>query len=528
MAEDLTFDGLIAARRARPDPRPVFVTEDGRELMPEAFEVEVGRAAAWLCAQGVGAGDRIAIWMTNCTDWMALLFGAARIGAIVAAVNTRYRTAELHHILSSSGARLLIFGGADRHADFRAMIAALDTTTLPDLLALATPDATDLSPLQGLPVAHCAFAGHTPLPAGKARPSDPVMLFTTSGTTSKPKLVVHTQASMALHARNCAQAYGFEEPAARYLAAMPFCGVFGLNPTFAAVAGGAPVHVMRAFAVASALEIARSAPITHFFGSDEMFRQMWAMDRSAFSHARLCGFASFTPGLGPVLREMAEAGLPLCGVYGASEVNAIFAVQPTDASIAHRLQGGGRPSGPAAEVRVRHPETGALCAPGESGVLEIRAATNFSGYFRNPEATAKAIDPEGFFHSGDVGYLRGDGTFTYLARNGDFIRLSGFLTDPVEIEEVIESAEGVLKAQVVGVTQEGKTRPVAFVQLRADAAPDPDTILAHTAERLAHYKVPVALIPLTEFPTVESANGLKIQKARLREMAETHLRETTA
>lgn len=528
MTAELTFDALIAARRAAPATRPVFVTAEGRDILPDAFEAEVGRAAGWLRAQGIGAGDRVAIWLPNCVTWMALLFGAARIGAIVAAVNTRYRTAELHHILASSGARLLIFGSPDRHADFRAMAAALDIATLPELTAFATPDAADLSPVQSLPVAPCRFQGIAPLPPGDAAPSDPVLLFTTSGTTSKPKLVVHTQASMARHARNCARAYGFDTDGAAYLAAMPFCGVFGLNPTFAAIAGGAPVHVMPAFAPEPALRIARAAPITHFFGSDEMFRQMWQADPGAFSRARICGFAAFTPGLGPVLREMAEAGLPLAGVYGASEVNAIFAIQPADAPVAHRLQGGGRPADPGAEIRVRHAETGALCAPNESGVLEIRAATNFAGYFRNPEASARAIDAEGFFHSGDIGYLRGDGTFAYLARNGDFIRLSGFLTDPAEIEEVIEAAEGVARAQVVGVAHEGRTCPVAFIQPTPGARPDPAAILAHTRARLAHYKVPLRVIAVADFPTTESANGLKIQKTRLRDLAEAHLKEETS
>lgn len=527
MAKELTFDGLIAARRLRTATRPVFVTEDGQEMTPDAFEVAIGRAAAWLRAQGIGAGDRVAIWLPNCTAWIALLFGAARIGAIVAAVNTRYRTAELHHILASSGARLLIFGGPDRHADFYAMTAALDFSSLPELTALATPDARDLSPIQGLAVAQCCFDGLAPLPAGPAMPSDPVLLFTTSGTTSKPKLVIHTQASMTRHALNCARAYGFDADGARYLAAMPFCGVFGLNPTFAALAGGAPIHVMPTFSVAPALAIARAAPITHFFGSDEMFRLLWQTEPGALSQARLCGFASFTPGLGAILREMAEAGLPLAGVYGASEVNAIFAVQPTDALIEYRLQGGGRPSAPEAEIRVRDVETGALCAVGESGVIEIRAVTNFSGYFRNPAATAKAINAEGFFHTGDVGYLRGDGTFAYLARNGDFIRLSGFLTDPAEIEEVIEEARGVAKAQVVGVAHEGRTCPVAFILPEPGIMPDEAAILAHTAARLAHYKVPVRVITVANFPTTESANGLKIQKTRLRDMAEAYLTEET-
>lgn len=526
MTGDLTFDGIITARlvmSSAAEPNPVFVTEDGAHISPARFDRMAGQAAAWLRAQGVERGDRIALWLPNVTEWMALLFGAARIGAVVAAVNTRYRTAELHHILKSSGAKLLVFESSDRHADFRAMIDALDMSDLPALAALSAIDGA-LPPVHGIPVTHCRFDDLDPVPMGEANPTDPVALFTTSGTTSLPKLVLHTQASLALHAWNCARAHGFDQPGAEFLAAMPFCGVFGLNACLAAVAGGAPVHLLSAFSVGPALVIARAAKITHFFGSDEMFRQMWAADSDAMSHARLCGFASFTPGLGAVLREMAEAGLPLAGLYGASEVNALFSIQPQDHPLEQRLQGGGLPSsGNQVHVRVRHPETGALCPDGEPGVLEIKGPTNFSGYFQNPEATAKAVDAEGYFRSGDAGYLRGDGTFVYLARNGDFIRLSGFLTDPAEIEEVIERHDTVAKAQVVGVTHNGQTRPVAFVLPAEGTSPDPQALVDHTAANLAHYKVPILVVALDAFPTTESANGIKIQKAKLRTMAEERL-----
>lgn len=260
------------------------------------------------------------------------------------------------------------------------------------------------------------------------------------------------------------------------------------------------------------------------FGSDDMFQQIWKTDRSAFAHARICGFASFTPGMEDKLREMATV-IPLAGLYGASELNALLSVQPLSLPIEQRLQGGGKATGPEIEIRVRNTETGALCPPNEMGVLEFRAPTNFAGYYKNEEATKKAIDQEGFFHSNDAGYLREDGTFVYLARNGDFLRLSGFLTDPKEIEEVIEKNAAVEKCQVVGIEFEGKTRPVAFVIPAGSAATPVETeILANAKASLAHYKVPLHVITLDAFPTTESANGLKIQKAKLRDLAIEHCR----
>ena len=514
-----TLDGLIERRRADRGGA-VLVQEDGAALDVDAFDRTVASAAAWLRARGVGRGDRVAIWLDNRAAWLALLFGAARIGAIVAAVNTRYRTSEVHHILRSSGATLLIFGTDVRGLDWRGVLGDLDCASLPDLAAFAAigPDAPDR--LHGLPVTPFNADDDARSDDRDSNPDDPLLLLTTSGTTSAPKLVVHTQRSLSMHARTCAAAYGFDAAGAAYLASMPLCGVFGLNPALAAIAGGAPVHLQAAFDVDAATATARAAGITHFFGSDEMFRRMWGADRQAFAAARLCGFAAFTPGLEADLLAMAEAGLPLAGVYGASEVNAIFAIQPPEMRLPDRLKGGGRPAGGLrVDVRVRDGETGTLCETGVVGMLEVRAETNFAGYFHNADATAAAVDSDGFFRTGDVGYDRGDGTFVYLARGGDVLRLSGFLTDPQEIEEVVEREDGVAKAQVVGVATDGRTRPVAFVTATDGAHPDEAAIRAHSERTLAHYKVPVRVIVLPEFPTVESANGLKIQKARLRAMA---------
>ncbi|QFT62700.1 Long-chain-fatty-acid--CoA ligase [Roseivivax sp. THAF30] len=513
MDERVTFDALLEARASN---ERMLVAPDGSILSVADFKTHAGKAAAWLRAQGIERGDRIALWLPNCADWLALLFGAARIGAMIVAINTRYRAAELDHVLGHSGARLLIFGGDEAHSDVHAILGEVNLAALGDLECLASFQAQE--PIQGRNITTVDLASVEPVGPQDAQASDPVLLFTTSGTTSKPKLVQHSQGTLSKHARNCAATFGFDAPDATYLAALPFCGVFGLNPSLAAIAGGAPIHVLSVFRDTQAVDAAKKSKVTHFFGSDEMYRRMWELDASAFENARLCGFASFTPGLMGVLRDMAEAGLPLAGVYGASEVNAIFAIQPLDLPLEDRMMGGGRMAG-RGDLRVRDPESGELLSQGEVGVLEIRAETNFTGYFRNVEATAKAIDEDGYFRSNDLGYEREEGTFVYLARNGEFIRLSGFLTDPAEIEEVIARAPGVAQAQVVGIEIQRKVLPVAFVIAEDDSRLDEDALRAFTEPLLAHYKIPHRFFFLDAFPTTASANGTKIQRGKLAEMA---------
>lgn len=523
MAERL--DDILAAWRARPGP--VLFEAGGRTPGAADFDALVAGAERWLRAQGIGAGDRIALWLVNRAEWLAILFACARIGAAIASVNTRYRSAELAHILQSSGAKLLIMASDFQKIDFLGILADLEAHPLPELERIALLGAGPLPErLIGRPVLRADLAPAPPSGADVA--SDPeaaLIFFTTSGTTSAPKLVTHPQRTLARHARRAAAAFGFDAEGAVLLAAMPFCGVFGLSAVLAAIAGGAPVSAPALFEGAEAAARIRDHGVTHLIGSDEMFRRLLDEDADLLLGTRLCGCAAFNPALTDGIAAAAGRGVPLRGLYGSSEVCAMFSVQDAAAPLAERLRGGGRPVSAEAEVRIRDPETGELLPPGAAGEIEIRAPTNFTGYFRNPGATAKAVDAEGFFRTGDMGHLRGDGSFVYTARMGDAVRLSGYLTDPAEIEEVLRAAPGVAEAQVVAVEAFGQLRPVAFVLARPGGVADPAAVIAHARARLAAYKVPLRLWVLDRFPVTNSANGEKIQRARLREMAAARIAE---
>jgi fatty-acyl-CoA synthase len=172
---------------------------------------------------------------------------------------------------------------------------------------------------------------------------------------------------------------------------------------------------------------------------------------------------------------------------------------------------------PKANVRVRDTETGKLAAQGVSGEIEISAPSCFLGYFNNPEATRDAITADGFFRTGDIGRLR-DNAFVYETRAGDAMRLGGFLVAPGEIEDELKSCAGVADAQVVAVDLKGQARCVAFV-IPAGTSPQQEVLTARLRERLAGYKVPARIYVVDAFPVTDSANGVKIQRAKLRTMA---------
>lgn len=527
MAAPPTLATLLAKNVAERPDALAFVDGERRVTYAE-FDRLCAGTAAWLQQQGIGAGDRVAVWLVNRIEWMALLFALGRLGAAMMSVNTRFRAAELEYVLARSAARLLVIQRHFRSIDFDAVLAEVDGSGLSALQRIAVLDGgASLPPtMLGQPtVAFAPGAAVAQAPADRSAPDALAILFTTSGTTKGPKLVMHVQRAIALHAQRVAKAFGFEAPGAGTLGAVPFCGTFGLVAALGSLAAGAPLVMMEAFDARRAAALVREHRLTHVFGTDEMLRRFLDLDTTAgaMPSVRVFGF---------VLNEELAArsyarGWPVAGLYGSSEVQALFSLQSMDLPMQERILGGGRPASPEVEVRARDVDTGELLPPGASGELEIRSPTSFIGYLDNPEATAKAMGSDGFFRTGDVGRVREDGSFVFETRTGDAIRLGGFLVSPVEIEEVIRQLPGVADAQVVAVEIAQQTRGVAFVIRRAGGpAVGEADVAGWVKSRMAGYKVPARVWFVDAYPVTHSANGDKIQRTKLREAALARLAET--
>ncbi len=515
-ANDHSLQSLIPIAGAA---EPAFLFDDTPVSRAE-FAARVEQTAAWLAAQGIGKGDVIAVWLINRLEWIALLFAAARIGAVAAAVNTRYRSAEVAHLLKVSGARMLVVEAAFRSIDFAAILAGIDEAEVPALQSLAVVGG-DAITAQWPCVRFDAFdRSWAPAPPPQDDVDLPVLLYTTSGTTKGPKLVAHSHRTLSTHARAVATALALAPERHSLLAILPFCGTFGLTSLLGFIAAGARIHVLDAFEAEPASRILSTRKITHSFGSDEMFRRILALTDAPrpFPHLELCGFAAFQPGWRELAAEAEARGLPLFGLYGSSEVQALFSIARPGDAFADRIEGGGWPMSPEAKVRIRDVETGELVPSGVSGEIEISAPSRFLGYFNNDEATRAAITPDGFFRTGDIGRLRADGSFVYETRAGDAMRLGGFLVSPGEIEDELKSCPGVTDAQVVAIDLKGQARCVAFV-IPGAVPPQQEILTGRLRERLAGYKIPARIYVVDAFPVTDSANGVKIQRARLRAMA---------
>ena len=524
-------------------PNATMLVQDGQAVSYEQFNHQVHQTAAWLRQHGIEPGDHVAVWLINRTEWLVLLFALAKIGATLVSVNTKYRAHELQYILTNSQATTLILQLNFKKIDFSTVVKDVDAQALSHLARVIMLDADASTPSRLLDRPVIAFNPNafvadqtechilnTPSPADQN-----IAFFTTSGTTKGPKLVMHTQRTLSEHAQHVASGYHFGEPGDKLLAALPLCGVFGLNSVLGAIAAGMPVVLMDFFDGHTGAALIKKEKITHLFGSDEMLRRLIEhAEPTPFPSLKTFGFASFSPRFIDLAKELIPRGIPMRGLYGSSEVMALFSMQQPDMPIEERALGGGYPAADSlACVRARDPDSGALCAPGVSGELEIHSPTLFKGYFNNPIATKEAFTEDGFFKTGDLGYVRADGSFVYQSRMGDTMRLGGFLVDPTEIEQLLAEQPEIKSAQVVGIEIKGQLKPVAFV-IASDphsghtnnATSDPNVILNRLSKQLAAFKVPTHLWFIDAFPATASANGDKFQRVKLREMAQKKLDTT--
>ena len=507
---------------------PAFV--HGERTLSFAALLEASlRAARGLSDLGVGPGDRVALWLPNIPAYPILYFACARLGAIAVAVNTRYRAVEVADIVDRSGAKVLACAPAFRRIDFLSILAGIAPEALDRLSAIVTIGETPEPVPQ-------AIAEHRRVPferllsrprhgVNHASPRAPCNIFTTSGTTSAPKFVLHRQGAVASHVQQVARSFAFTAPDTVSLAVLPLCGVFGFNQALATLAAGRPTVLVDSYDIEEIARLVERHRPTTMFGSDDMFARLLDLlpGEDAFASLRWAGYAAFNASLEDLPERAEPRGLKLVGLYGMSEVQALYARQPLDVPIAQRKRGGGVPVSPFGHVRVRDPETGMLLKPGEPGMLECAGPSLMVGYYGNEAATKETMTPDGYVRTGDLGQLDGHGGFTFLSRMGDVLRLSGFLVNPLEIETHIQRVPGIDGCQAVAVARPDGVRAVAFVTLQGGATLDEAAVVAHCRQGLASYKVPLRVFAIDDFPRTPSPNGLKIQRNRLRERAEALL-----
>ncbi|MCW5730668.1 MAG: AMP-binding protein [Alphaproteobacteria bacterium] len=508
----------------------IAVRDGTRSLSYGELAASSARLAGALAGLGLRRGDRVAFWLPNCAAYLQLFFACARLGVIAVAVNTRFRSAEVGDIIGRSGARALVLWPGFHGIPFAGILEGIDPAALSRVETIIVHSDPGETPPASLPLRGARLVGFeemlgaAPL-AGDGGREDGAAIFTTSGTTKAPKFVLHRQRSLIDHAAEVAPAFGYDQPGERVLQAIPFCGVFGFAQALGALHGGAELDLLAVFDEALALEKLARGGITQFNGADDMAMRLLGAARGArpFPALRFAGFAAFAHDPAVVVAAGDARGMRLLGLYGMSEVQALYARQSESAPAEERAKAGGRPVAASARARVRDPDSGEILPAGQAGELELKGPSVMAEYFGDAAATRAAFTADGYLKTGDLARMEPDGRFTFLTRMGDVMRLGGFLVSPAEIEAEIAGQPGIAAAQVVAAATSAGPRAVAFVLLDPGARLDEAALQAHCRVRLAAFKIPARVIALDAFPVTESANGVKIQRARLRQMAEAAL-----
>jgi fatty-acyl-CoA synthase len=527
MTAQYTLTGQLERAAQQAGSNIALYHETGAMTFGELSDLAKGYAAG-LEALGISGGDRVALWLPNSCEHYALAYAVWRLGAINVGVNTRFKAKEVEDIVGRSGAKLLAYQPGFKDIDFAGILAGVDPDALAQLQTVVTFGETEAGKVLGRPSHPLAeLEAHGLISEDRATSTTPCQIFTTSGTTSRPKFVLHEHQSLAIHAERLPAFWELDRPDGVLFQAAPLCGVVGFNVATLGIAAMRPQVIQAVYEPVSAATLFVEHGVTHMIGMDAMYERMVESRPEKVPFPKLAPAPSFgtNPPLEPYLALARDRGLPICAVYGMSEVCALFAFQPMGASEADRVIGGGLPVHPETEVRIGNPDTDAVLGLREEGEIQIKGPTLMKEYADNPDATAKAFTDDGFLKTGDLGFIREDGAFVYLARMGDVLRLAGFLTNPMDIEKELESDPAIYEAQVVQTRIGARDRAFAFVLLTGDAPFDEARALAHCKARLADYKVPVRVVPLEEFPVTQSANAIKVRKTDLRTMAETILAE---
>jgi acyl-CoA synthetase (AMP-forming)/AMP-acid ligase II len=485
----------------------VALHHGNRTLSRGELAIASRRAASFLRELGVSRGDTVAVWLPDGAVWLQLLFAAAQIGALMIPVSTRFRLQEALHVVKTAKARVLVV--PRQFLDFDYAGAANEIKAASDVLQHVVEVSRFDEP---------EWNAFEPYPHWEGRDTDLLCTFMTSGTTGQPKLAAHTAGGIARHARNVGRVSDMRAGDV-VLCALPLYGVLGFVQTVAALASGAAcvlLPVFKADAAAAAIERHR---VTHFFGSDAMFDMVLDAGDHSLATWRRGAFPEYA-GVGRTVIGKAEAawGVRLTGLYGMSECFALTALRDPQGTAEQRGVPGGAPISTEISFRIVDPADGLPLPDRQQGELQLRGYNVMAGYLNNQVATAGAFTADGWFRTGDLAYADG-GSFCYVGRIRDSLRLRGYLVDPSEIEAFLAQHPGVLSAQVVGVHVDGEG-DVAVAFVRGSATPSTEEeLIAYCKQGIAGFKVPRRIVTVDAFPQRDGPNGVKILKNALRDMA---------
>ncbi len=495
----------ILRRRADATPDlPAVITPEGTTSFRD-LDREANRVAQALIRDGVQPGDRVSYIGENAPSFLAVLYGASKMGAIPTALNFRLAVPEVEYILGDGRPTVVVLGREqERLAQAAAAIEGVHTVVTVD----DGPDSIGYD--------HWLGEVGDADPGFSRDPDDTALMFYSSGTTGRPKGIELTGSSLgqALAAMH----YLLElDTTAVALAPVPFFHVSGLGLAMVSTLNGSALLLRNPTSPADLCRILQEDRVTHAVAVPTVIQFLMALPevrKADWSHLRYMIYGA-APMPESVLREAtAVLGCKFLQSYGLTEsTGGVTMLSPEDhttlGDTTHRLRSVGRPM-PNVPVRIVDPETLEDLPAGERGEVLIGGGHVMKRYWRNPEATAATITPDGWLRSGDGGSFDEDGYLYLHDRLKDMIVSGGENVYPAEVESILTGHPAIAQAAVVGVPSKtwGES-PIAVVVLADGASATEPELIAWARDQMAHFKAPTAIAFVDALPLNASGKLLK-------------------
>ena len=507
---DIPIDHVFRDTVAKnPSHEAIISVHQNLRLTYEDLAGEVARTAAGLWGLGILPGDHVGMWASNCAEWAYLQVATARIGAVLVNVNPAYRAHDLQYVLAKSRMKAIFYHDHDARANYSEVLDEArsgDNVPLEHAIVLAA-DSWD----------RMIDSGVEPLPH-EAVPDDVVNIQFTSGTTGNPKGVLLTHHNLLNNAYLVGSALKWTA-ADRLCLAVPLYHCFGcvMGSLGSIVFGATLVLPAAQFDPLAVLQAIDAERCTTVYGVPTMF--IAELDHPEFSSYDMTSLRTGIMAGAPcpielmkrVVSEMNCREMTIA--YGQTEASPVVTQSSTDDSLEVRVSTVGRAL-PETEVKIIDRATGDTVDAGEQGELCTRGYLVMKGYDRDPEATAAAIDAEGWLHTGDLATMREDGCFRITGRLKEMIIRGGENIYPREIEEFLYQHPKIADVYVVGLPDERLgERVLAWIRLKPRESASDEEIRDYCRDRIAHFKIPEHIRFVDEFPMTVTG---KVQKFLIR------------
>jgi len=491
-----------------PGREALIVPHQQVRLTFSQLAAEVEKVARGLTGLGLGPQDRIGVWSSNCAEWVMLHLACARIGAVLVNVNPAYRSHELAFVLRKSGMKALFLWEQDSRADYRAIL---------DEAREAQPLTLEHVVYFGTLSWKGTLAGGRDVPECKVVPGDVTNIQYTSGTTGSPKGVLLTHRNILNNAVVCVTGMRVSERD-RICVPVPLYHCFGcvIGTLVMVVSGAAMTLPAATFDALATMRAIQQEQATIIYGVPTMFiAQLGHPEFASYDFRSLrTGIMAGAPCPIEVMKRVVtdmHCSQMTIG-YGQTESSPIITLSSVDDSLERRVSTIGRACSNT-EVKIISP-SGETVRAGEQGELCTRGYLVMKGYDQEPEATRRAIDEEGWLHTGDLATMRPDEYFRITGRAKDMIIRGGENVYPREVEEFLYTHPKVADVQVVGLPDARLGEAVA-AWIRVTEPTTEEEIREFCRGKIAHFKIPQYIRFVEAFPMTVTG---KIQKFRIREV----------